>query len=167
MPFSHTANAECAAAATGELSYACVPLDRIIKLSTSSLISIVSQPPQRVQKAELSEYEESEDWRKITEQLDKLDSSDFMYSKLPMVKYKEVHIRSRKVAGKPSLLLYGLTEDKRYNGSAEILGKLVGSDWLLVQAVSGTGKTRAILDVFANGLAVNDQFVHLYFDLCT
>ena len=109
-----------------------------------------------------SDYQKGKHWEGIQRQLDQLDSSGFKLSTLPVAKYNGISIPL--VKGEPSLLLYGLTATDRYNGAAQSLLEQIksGVQWLLLQAVSGAGKTRAILDVFANSTL--DRTL-LYFDL--
>ena len=109
-----------------------------------------------------SDYQKGKHWEGIQRQLDQLDSSGFKLSTLPVAKCKGISIPV--VKGEPSLLLYGLTATDRYNGAAQSLLEQIenGVQWLLLQAVSGAGKTRAILDVFANSTL--DRTL-LYFDL--
>ena len=111
----------------------------------------------------LSDYQKGEHWESIKRQLDELNSSSFKLSAIPVTEYNGLSIPL--VNLQPSLLFYGLTAPERYNGAARwLLEHLTrGSRWLLLQAVSGAGKTRAILDVFANDRALDKTL--LYFDL--
>lgn len=87
----------------------------------------------------LSEFLQSDHWKDIKENLDELDESNFQISHLPTFEFNNLSIPS--VNDEPSLLLYGLTEDNRYNGVAQsLIGAIQKSGWLLLQAVSGAGK---------------------------
>lgn len=111
----------------------------------------------------LSDYQKGEHWESIKRQLDELNSSSFKLSAIPVTEYNGLSIPL--VNLQPSLLFYGLTAPERYNGAARTLLEHLkrGSRWLLLQAVSGAGKTRAILDVFANDCTLHKTL--LYFDL--
>ena len=93
-------------------------------------------------------------WKGIQEDLDRLQSTDFLGSALQHTVYNNISIPQ--VKGNPSLLLHELTARDRYNGAASTLLETLKNDggWLLLQAVSGAGKTRAILDVFANSTLI-------------
>jgi hypothetical protein len=111
----------------------------------------------------LADYQESPHWQLMINKLNELQNDDFKVESLPQLKHGTISIPI--VNGEPSLLLYGLTAKNRYNGTAAALSRKLETlqSWLFLQAVSGAGKTRAILDVFANfsNTAVRTP---LYFD---
>jgi len=114
----------------------------------------------------LEDFKSGREWEAIKKELDGLEESNFKFSTLPHVEFNSHTIPF--VRKYPSLLLYGLTADDRYNGAAQDLRQRLLQDdteAIMFQAVSGAGKTRALLDVWANpGLQTHRSM--LYFDLC-
>ena len=113
----------------------------------------------------VADFKRTDDWNAITKELDGLNAADFSGQSLSTVTFNDKSVPL--VKDRPSILLYGLTEEDRFNGSAEALRSFLDKqDGLsLLQAVSGAGKTRAVIDVFANTTTLCEKTELLYFDL--
>ena len=67
----------------------------------------------------VADFKRTDDWNAITKELDGLNAADFSGQSLSTVTFNDKSVPL--VKDRPSILLYGLTEEDRFNGSAEAL----------------------------------------------
>ena len=79
-------------------------------------------PPVAWKKTTLEEFpKKSLEWGAVQEELNGLNETDFKFSTMPHTQFNDLLVPL--VNGSPSLLLYGLTAEGRYNGAAEKVRK--------------------------------------------